>query len=41
VDKILGEKYIKSPVQGHEDFLFISGQFQHVNRPPQPPGNEA
>ena len=41
MDKILRKKHIKSPVQHHEHFLFKSRQFQQVNRPPQPPSNEA
>lgn len=41
VDEIFRKEYIQSPVQGHEDFLFKSRQFQQVDRPPEPPGNEA
>ena len=41
LDKILRKEQIERPVQGHEDFLLKSGQFQQVNRAPQPPGNEA
>ena len=41
LDKILRKEQIESPIQSHEDFLFKSGQFHQVDRPPQPPGNEA
>ena len=41
LDKVFREEDIQGPIESDTQLLFEAGEFQKVNRPPEPPGDES
>ena len=41
LDKVFREENIQGPIESDTQLLFEPGEFQKVNRPPEPPSEES